>query len=258
MVAVVGGGQLGQRHWHDLTLAHERIAGALRLSGSTTAEAAASLVMLGVAVTAVAFAVPIAASAIGVLASGAWPWWMTPLGRLLTSWRERRWERLGQESVRARGAGNDLRADHFDARRARTAPVRPGSPTWSGDRFRAAEAGVRRVTGADVANEWTKLLLTTPDTSRSALTEVRDAYDAACEALAWSVAFTFLGAWWWPAAVAGIVLWLTSCRALRRAVETLCRTTEAVFALQHAERQVQPGTCPCAAPLRPSPPPPAQ
>ncbi|WP_405797350.1 hypothetical protein [Streptomyces sp. NBC_01506] len=235
VVAIVGGGQLGQRHWNDLGLARESIADGLRLGGGLSADGVASLVLVAVAITAAAFAVPFAASAVGALASGAWPWWLMPAARRVTAWRVRRWahpDEIGRESVRARAAGREFRADRLDARRARTRPVSPGSPTWSGDRLRATEAHVAEAAGTDIASEWTKLLLAAPDVSRAALSDTRTAYDAACEALAWGAAFTLLGAWWWPAAVAGVVIWLVGWLSLRGAVEALCRTTEAVFALR--------------------------
>ncbi|MEU1629398.1 hypothetical protein ABZ746_29595 [Streptomyces sp. NPDC020096] len=83
-------------------------------------------------------------------------------------------------------------------------------------------------------------MLSVPDTARDALTDARDAYDAACEALAWSAAFTVLGAWWWPAALGGVALWLASWQSLRRAVRVLCRTAEAVFAMHHTHRPTLP------------------
>ncbi len=236
VVATVCGGQLGQRHWSDLGLARERIAGALRVTGGTSTHALASLVLYAVAVVASAFAVPVVARAVGALASGAWPWWLMPLGRRLTVWRQRRWahpEEIGKEAVRARAAGRALRADRLDARRARTAATRPGSPTWSGDRLRATETQVLAETGLDIGSEWPRLLLAVPDASRTALSDARDAYDAACEALAWSAALILLGPWWWPAAAVGAVLWLHSWQSLRAAVRALCRTTEAVFAAQY-------------------------
>ncbi|MFE5840283.1 hypothetical protein ACFQ7N_01380 [Streptomyces niveus] len=234
MAAIVGGGQLGQRHWNDLGLARESIAGGLRLSGGLSADGVASLVLVAVAILAAAFAVPLAAGAIGALASGAWPWWLMPLARRVTAWRVRRWahpDELGRQSVRARAAGRHLRADRLDARRARTEHAAPGSPTWSGDRLRATEEHVGRESGSDIASDWTKVLLSADDVPRAALSETRAAYDAACEALAWSAAFTVLGAWWWPAAAVGVLLWPAGWLSLRRAVEALCRTTEAVFAL---------------------------
>ncbi|MER6026596.1 hypothetical protein [Streptomyces sp. NPDC001851] len=236
VVAVVGGGELGHSHWNDVALARERIAGALRMGGGLTAEAAASLVLFAVPVVGAAFAVPYAAAAIGALASGAWPWWLMPVGRRVKAWRIRRWvepDTLARESVRARAAGRALRADRLDARAARARAVgRPESPTWSGDRFRLTEANIRRDTGGDVVHGWTVLLLGAADSSRAALAEARDAYDAACEALAWSTVLTITGAWWWPAALVGVLLGLASWRSLRHAVQALCRTTEAAFALR--------------------------
>ncbi|MGW2424271.1 hypothetical protein ACWC0C_34355 [Streptomyces sp. NPDC001709] len=243
VVAAVGGGQLGQRHWNDLARARDGIAGTLRPGAGATAHGAAALVLVAVAAAGAAFAVPYAAGAVGALASGAWPWWLAPLGRRLTRWRVRRWVHptdLAREAVRARGAGRELRAARLDARRARSTPVEPGCPTWSGDRLRAVEERVRTETGVEIADEWTKLLLVVPDTSRATLSEARDTFDAACESLVWSIAFTLVGIEWWPAAVLGAVLWLASWQSLRRAVETLCRTTEAVFALQYTVRPTQP------------------
>lgn len=236
VVAAVGGGALGQTHWNDVALAHERIAAALRAGGGLSAETAATLVLLAVPVVGAAFAVPYAAAAIGALASGAWAWWLMPVGRRVTAWRVRRWadpDTLARESVRARGAGHALRADRLDARAARARSAgRPQSPTWSGDRFRRTEANVARDTGGDLASGWTSLLLGAGDSLRAALAEARDAYDAACEALAWSVAFTVLGAWWWPAAPVGALLGLASWRSLRHAVRALCGTAEAAFTLR--------------------------
>ncbi|MER7701864.1 hypothetical protein ABTX81_03035 [Kitasatospora sp. NPDC097605] len=234
VVAVVGGGRLGWAHWSDLARARAAVAGALRLGEGVTSDGAAVLVLLAAAVAAAALAVPFAAGALGALASGAWPWWLSPLGRRLTERRRRRWsppDEIAREAVRARAAGRETRAARLDALRARSAPTAPTGPTWSGDRLRATERRVRETTGTDVAEAWTGLVLGSADPAREALGAARDAYDAACEALVWAVAFTVLGAWWWPSAPAGVLLALAAHRALRQAVEALCRTTEAVAAL---------------------------
>ncbi|MFF2348512.1 hypothetical protein ACFVVL_01905 [Kitasatospora sp. NPDC058115] len=234
VVAVVGGGQLGRAHWSDLGRARAGIAGALRPGEGPGSNGAAVLVLLAAAAVAAALAVPFAAGVIGALASGAWPWWLSPLGRRLTAWRRRRWspsDEIAREAVRARAAGRETRAARLDALRARSAPAEPAGPTWCGDRLRATERRVLETTGTDVAEAWTGLFLGAPDPAREALGAARDAYDAACEALVWAVAFTVLGAWWWPSAPAGVLLGLAAWRALRGAVEALCRTTEAVAAL---------------------------
>ncbi|MFD5258532.1 hypothetical protein ACFWM5_37665 [Streptomyces bobili] len=235
VVAVVGGGQLGHRDWNDVGLARDRIADALPLKGGLTADGAATLVLVVLAAVAVALVVPFAADGIGALSAGAWPWWLASLAGRLTRWRARRWtspQEIGREAVRARAAGHELRAARLDARRARTAPVRPMSPTWSGDRLRAAERSARAESATDLPGEWARLLLEVPDASRAALGEARDAYQAACEALVWSVAFTAVGIWWWPAGLGGIILWLVAWRSLRGAADGLCRTAEAVVALR--------------------------
>ncbi|OPG04929.1 hypothetical protein B1R27_23100 [Streptomyces sp. GKU 895] len=235
VVAVVGGGELGHAHWDDVSLAREKIADALRSGGGPSADTAASLVLFAVPVVAAAFAVPYAASGVGALAAGAWPWWLMPVGDLVTRWRRRRWtepDELARRSLRASADGNALRAARLDVRRAAALENgRPGSPTWSGDRFHRTEETIRQQ-GDDLVTGWTALILGAQDPPRAALAEARDAYDAACEALVWSAAFTVLGAWWWPAAPVGVLLGLASWRALRHAVEALCRTTEAAFTLR--------------------------
>ncbi|MFE6336144.1 hypothetical protein ACFVOK_23505 [Streptomyces sp. NPDC057798] len=245
MVALVGGGALGHSRWNDVPLARARIADALRTSGGLSADGFASLVLFAVPVVAAAFAVPYAAAAIGALASGAWPWWLMPVGRRVTAWRVGRWaapDLLARQAVRARADGHALRADRLNARAARARSAgRPDSPTWCGDRFRRTEAQVARDTGGDVVSGWTALLLGAEEAPRAALAQTRDSYDAACEALAWSAAFAVLGAWWWPAAVAGVLLGLASWRSLRTAAEALCRTTEAAFTL-HPPDPAPPGT----------------
>lgn len=235
VVAVVGGGELGHAHWDDVSLAREKIADALRTGGGLSADTVASLVLFSVPVVGAAFAVPYLASGIGALAAGAWPWWLMPVGDLVTGWRRRRWvepDKLAEKSLRALADGDELRAAWLDARAARAEAIgRPGSPTWSGDCFHRTEETVRE-RGGDLVTGWTALLLGAQDPPRAALAEARDAYDAACEALVWSAAFTVLGAWWWPAAPVGVLLGLASWRSLRHAVQALCRTTEAVFTLR--------------------------
>lgn len=241
IVATVGGGRLGQAHWHDIARARQQIARTLVLGKEGSANTIASLVLVGVATIGCTLAVPYLASAIGRFASGGWPWWLMPLSRRITTWRIRHWtspEELGRQVVRARDAGRRYRADRLDARRARTNSTEPTSPTWSGDQLRATEARIKEDTGLDVAAAWTTVLLVTPDAARTALGDARDAYDAACEKIAWSAACLVLGAWWWPAAPAGIMIGLTSWRRLRLAVGTLSQTTEAVFGLYRPPREI--------------------
>ena len=235
-VAVICGGQLGQAHWADLALARDKVAAALRFSGPAASGTIASLILLAVAVAVLALAVPLAAAGIGALASGAWPWWLAPLGDRVRAIRQRRWTPpadIGAKAVRARAAHHPVRAARLDARRAATPDTRPDELTWCGDRFAATRRHVREQTGLDITTAWTALSLVLPDTARTALTGSRDSYDAACEAIAWSVAVVLLGVWWWPALLAGLLLGTIAWRWLRRAVSTFCATVEAI-ALLHA------------------------
>jgi hypothetical protein len=237
VVAVVGGGQLGQSHWDDIGLARDRISDALRLGGGAAPDAAASLTLLAIAVTVCTLTVPFAATAVDTLTSGAWPWWLTPLGERVQALRARRWAEpaeIGRDAVLARAQGKSYRAARLEARKARTTPAKPVSFTWSGDRFAAARSLVNERTGLDIETEWTRLLLVAPDTARTALTGAREAYDAACEAIVWSIAVSALGAWWWPGLPIGLAIYLAAWRWLRRAVGALSETTEAAFVLYAA------------------------
>jgi len=234
VVAVVGGGQLGQAHWSDLGLARERVASTLVTSGGAGPRTLSALILLAVAVVLCALAVPLAAVGVDALASGSWPWWLVPAGERIRAARIRRWlppEKLETEAVRARSRGHALRAARLDARKATAASTRPEYFTWCGDRFGATRRQIRERTGADITTAWTALQLLMPDSARTMLNDSRDSYDAACEAVVWSAATVVLGAWWWPALPAGLVLGAIAWRWLRRAVTAFCETTETVALL---------------------------
>jgi hypothetical protein len=152
--------------------------------------------------------------------------------------RLRRWASpadIGANAVRARAVGHRVRAARLDARRAASPATPPEQFTWCGDRFAATRRQVRERTGLEITTSWTALSLVLPETSRTALTDARDSYDAACEAAAWSVAVVLLGAWWWPALPAGLILGAIAWRRLRRAVTTFCATVEAIAVLHAAD-----------------------
>jgi hypothetical protein len=237
-IAVVCGGQLGQAHWADLGLARAQVAAALRLRGPAGSGAVASLVLLAVAVAVLAFAVPLVAGGVDALVSGAWPWWLGPLGDRVRAARRKRWQSpddLGVAAVNARKANHGLRAARLDARRAAAPAARPEQATWCGDRFAATRGRIREQTGLEITTAWTALLLVLPDDRRTALRDSRDSYDAACEAVVWSVAVVLLGIWWWPALPVGLVLAIVAWRWLRTAVTAFCATAEAVAVLHAAE-----------------------
>jgi hypothetical protein len=196
----------------------------------------AALILVAVAVVLCAFAVPVAVVGIGALASGTWPWWLVPLGERMLRARERRYDShrvIAEDDVKAAiRRGLTFQAARLAARRrvAASAPP-PTSYTWCGDRFNATRARIGKESGMDIVAAWTALRLTLDESSRSALAASRDSFDAASEAIVWSGAAVVLGAWWWPALLAGLVLGTVAWRGLRRSVTEFCETTEAIALL---------------------------
>jgi hypothetical protein len=230
LIAVICGGQLGQAHVTDLGLARMRIATALTISQSAAPGAAASIVLLAIAVAACSFAVPVAAAGVDVLASGAWPWWLVPLGDRVLAARQARWtdpKELGIAAVRSGDQGHVLRKARLDARRAVAPPEPPQGYTWSAERLAATRQRVRERTNLDITASWAALLLVMPDSARASLTGARDSYDAACETVAWAVAIVVLGAWWWPAIPLGLATGLVGWRLVRQSIVGLCEAAEA-------------------------------
>jgi hypothetical protein len=225
------GAALGQSRWNDAALAKQRLAVELtKASGSVAAYTTATVVLYVLIVAAGAFAVPVVAEAVGTFAAGAWPWWLTPLADRLRDVRADRWQSaqdLTREALLAVDAKHPLRASRLKARAAAAQPSTPQTPTWIGDRLEAAATEATRCLGLDLRMSWPEVLLTLPDNARTALTNARDGYAAACEALVWSFAYLILGIWWWPAALVGLILGLTSWRWLRYAANALASTAEA-------------------------------
>lgn len=227
VTAAIVAATLGQSHWDNLGFARARLAGYL---GGTTASTSATAILYLLTAAAAAFTIPVVAAGVGALAAGAWPWWLAPLGDRIRDARAARWSSPADLTAQAISAIRDRqlwRAARLKARAATATPSKAETPTWIGDRLNAAAGEVHRCLDIDVRSAWAELQLRLPDNARTALTDTRDGYDAACEALAWSLAYLILGLWWWPAAIAGLVLALTSWRWLRNAADALARTAEA-------------------------------
>ncbi|MFG3138261.1 hypothetical protein ACGFZA_18865 [Streptomyces sp. NPDC048211] len=235
-VAYLVGG-LGQSRWYDAGLAARRLERYLGTEGGAPAHTTTALLLYAITVAAGAFAVPVAAQVVSVLAAGAWPWWLAPLSERVRALRVRRWrspDELRDDALRSRGRGEVLRAARLEARAAASARIAPKTPTWTGDRLRSTADRVRELRGLDVETSWVDLLLDLSDSSRAALVEAREGYDGACEAMVWSLAYLALSVCWWPAAVVGALAWLASWRWLRHAGDVLGSTTEAVVRARNA------------------------
>ncbi len=230
-VAFLTGG-LGQARWNDTRLVLLRLERDLGADdGGASVHTTAALLLYLVTVGVGAFAVPPVAQAVGAFAAGAWPWWLAPVSDRVRRVRADHWlapVELRRKAALARDSGRSLRAARLDVRATVALPARPTTPTWTGDRLRAAADQVRAQRGVDVETSWVALLLDLPEAARTAVVDARDGYDGACEAMVWSIAYLFLGGWWWPAGAAGLLLWVSAWRWLRRAGETLGSTVEAV------------------------------
>ena len=158
VMVVICGGQLGWSHWDDLSLARARLAAGLRVNGSSAPPAIASLILFAVAIAICAFAVPVAAAAVDALASGAWPWFLAPLGSCVLKARQR-WtspEERKKKAVGLRGRGGAWReayAVRLD-RLVAAAPTQPKRYTWSADRFETARRNIERRTGQEISERW--------------------------------------------------------------------------------------------------------
>lgn len=226
------GTALGYAHWNGIALAKQQLTFYLEAASGSSAYAA-SLAIFALLASAGAFAAPLVAQFIGSLAAGAWPWWLAPLSDRVSSARKKHWrspEELRKDALDAGSRGKQLRAARLKALAAATRRSAPTTPTWIGDRLEIAATHIEAVAGVDVRTSFIALLLRLPDNARTALADAREGYDAACEGLAWSLAYAVLGLWWWPAFFLSATLGTTSWRWLRRAAEALAATAEAVAA----------------------------
>jgi hypothetical protein len=217
----------GQSRWSDFGLARARLSGYL---GHTTSSATATVLIYLLLIAAAAFTVPVIGAGIGTAAAGGWPWWLAPLGDRIRAARAGRWasrDTLTRKAVLALADGRRWRAARLKARAASATTSEPATATWIGDRLAGAADEIRECLGVDVYSSWAELLLRLPEEARTALTDARDGYDAACDASGWSLAYLILGVWWWPAAVVGLVLALISWRWLRNGARVLASTAVA-------------------------------
>ncbi|TNC26419.1 hypothetical protein [Amycolatopsis alkalitolerans] len=209
---------LRQRHWADVG-ALTRFADRLPRQNGVFATAVLLIVLLlG------SFAAGLVAHALGTpvehVLSGRWPSGF--LRRALTDRRRDAWTAADE---RCREAGGDL-AESI-ARRNRIAMIEPRSPTWIGDRLAAPAIRIRDDYGLDLPFTWSRLWLLLPESSRQPLTESRRRFDDATALGGWAVLYLLLGIVWWPAAVAGVVVWLVAWRRCRAAAEVYADLVEA-------------------------------
>ncbi|MFI6737050.1 hypothetical protein ACIBI9_29340 [Nonomuraea sp. NPDC050451] len=155
--------------------------------------------------------------------------WRGPLARRLVERRQADWT-----------AADDELADHLadtredTAREHELAAVRnnialafPAHPTWIGDRARSVEVRVWHTHGLDLGSAWPRLWLIVTDSTRAQIMAARDAFNQAGGLVGWGLLYVALGAFWWPAAVAGLMTALTGWYRTRLAVAAYADLVEA-------------------------------
>lgn len=114
-------------------------------------------------------------------------------------------------------------------RRDRIATYRPTCATWTGNRFAAMEANIRKSQGVDPSEAWRTLWITLPDNVRNDIMAARRAYEGAAVVAAWGVMFCLLGVLWWPAVVAGTAYLVRGWSSGRVAAGAYASLVEAAF-----------------------------
>ncbi|MGW4347646.1 hypothetical protein ACWEL8_21585 [Streptomyces sp. NPDC004690] len=230
---------LGRRHWHDPGRLRARLDA---LSGAPGAHSPGTVVLAALAVLAGAAATGAAVQAVGTWLEKAW---LTaprgPVTTWLTRRRLRRWQAAdsayrtalvaaGRATIAGAGDADRLtgEAERLHAARDRVALAAPRHPFWTGDRVTAPERRVWRAYRLDLTAAWPHLWLLAPDGARAELTAARAAFTSAARLLAWSAAYLTLGAWWWPAAVIGLLTAVTAVGRGRDAAESFADLTEAL------------------------------
>ncbi|MEW2374978.1 hypothetical protein AB0883_02595 [Micromonospora sp. NPDC047812] len=236
---------------HTLGHAHPFAVGLLveHITAVASVDGAGAQIALLLATLAGAAVVGAIAQAVGsgierVVLAADWHDWPTPVRRL-AQWavrrRQRRWEAAARvylerrtEAARQRGQGEHPDpAPRSDAwrRMTRISAERPGRPTALGDRIHAVATRLDRDLRVDLALVWPYLWLTLPETTRTEITAARQNVTRATVLGAWSVLYLSLTVWWWPAALAALVLAIVAGVRLRSATDTYALLLEAATRL---------------------------
>jgi hypothetical protein len=206
-------------------------------------------VLLLAAVLAGAAGAGLAAQSLGSLMeqlifAANWRTWPPPLRRL-ADWRvtsrKTRWDTAHAAYHEHReAAGKALALGHrlgsekrHAAHRAvtRISPEPPDRPTWSGDRIHAVSIRIERDLHLNLVTVWPHLWLTLPDTTRTEITNARQALTRATTFAGWALLYCLLIIYWWPAVLITFVLLFTVWQRTRIATDTYAQLLEAATRL---------------------------
>lgn len=217
---------LGHAHALDLGELQKAVD---RLAAHPGASSAGAILLVAAGMLAAAALAGLCARASAVVVERLWTMrgdgWPA---RVLVQRRVRRW-READAAVEAAGTRAEL--SRAIERRDAIALVRPRRPTWIGDRLHAVDQRVYDAYDLDLSSAWPRLWLTVPDAVRAELVSAREAYGAACGLAGWAVLYLVLGAWWWPALPAAVVVAATAWVRGRSATAVFADLVEATIDL---------------------------
>lgn len=236
--------------WVALRLGHGDALNWARLNGEAADATAAFARQPGGTQAALAAAVLLGATATGLAVAalagvtrdlwlGLWPRSFGFLRRPALARRRARWStRLAARRALEAAHPRDTRTreqqeliDTAAARLNRLSPVRPGRPTWMGDRMHGVEQISLNRYGLDLSFGWTRLWLLLPDPARAEITAAHNAFAAAVATGTWAWAYLALAVLWWPSALVAVGIGLVGRARGRTAVGELAALSEAALDL---------------------------
>jgi hypothetical protein len=234
VAALLTASRLRQDHSLDAGLFVER---AEDLATSLQKQGSASIILALLAAALLASVVALTARGAGVLMGRLWQGnWPGPLAEPLTQWRRDRWDRADQDVADSESSARETGdapadRDRLAARRNRIALAHPVRPTWIGDRTAAVAIRVEHAYGIDLETAWPRLWLTADDAARTEVEAAKAAVDRAVTLSGWGVLYVVMGLYWWPASLAGSLVWATGWYRTRSAIAMLSDLIESVVDL---------------------------
>lgn len=232
------GVQLGQDNALDADHLVVAVGAAVQnIAGWPVAAQALALVALPLTAVAVGLVVQALVGPVRAVSLGQWPRPLRPVARLLTRRRRRRWGELHRERAALakvhpendRTTEQQDRIDWLAGRINQIAMAEPGRPTWMGDRVRSLAHVAQHRYQLDLTFGWPRLWLVLPDTARKEIARAQGGFAAAVLVTTWALPYLALGALWWPAALAGMVIAAVGWSRARMAISTLTGLAEAAL-----------------------------
>lgn len=237
-IAAVGmAGLLGHRHAVDWDLLAARGTGiAASATGQGPVKQGMAVIVVLVLAALAALLVQSLSGALQRLWLGVWPrpesrWAAQRVVRRRTAWRGHVATRQTLQDAHDLDPAPDQGARIAAAARAANgiALSEPARATWMGDRVHAVAAVAHSRYGLDLEFGWSRLWLVMPEGSRTEIRAANDAFASAVVVSTWGALYVLVGLVWWPAAVAGVGVYVTGWVRGRSAVADLGALSEAAL-----------------------------